>query len=236
MFSVSASPNTLTVPSYEKTKKNLKNYVYTKYKQTFYCQCKFEAQHMKITKPLNCAQGLLKHNEQETQFEKTEVNWEHIVPVSRFQPKTYSKEAHIKSIEISLRFSHKTSLFNLMKSDPHNIVPAHAQTNLKRGRKKLLPINNHKKNDSLCGLKISSFEKKAEPNLSIRGWIARAHLYMSAAYPEVIQLTSEEKQTYQNWHHAHPPGPQEISAIKKSEQIWSHTSKHVSYFSPFFFL
>jgi len=128
------------------------------------------------------------------------VNIEHVFPMG-----WVVKQLQCKSRKQCRKSSRK---FNIIESDMHNLFPAQAQVNKKRGAMAYAEIKGERWIKSDCDFEIDKRRRKVEPRKEIRGDIARAMLYMSDRYQLI--LYKKQKQLLMRWHFNDPVSAEEL--------------------------
>jgi len=179
------------------------------HRTTFYCGCQYDKQG-KID--LNsCGYPIQKDKKRAERLE-----WEHIMPVSFWgqdlacwqkplccdskKKKCYKGRSCCEKIDIE---------YSKMEADLHNLVPEIGELNAMRSNYRfgLLP---HIKTQQFgaCEIKIDKETRRVEPQDKVRGFIARAYLYMSDRYQ--VHLSDSQTQLFMAWHKQYPPDAWEI--------------------------
>lgn len=189
---VHASPRgNQTIKTFGQAKKKISS-IYADNQKTFYCSCRYKGRSIKRDV---CGYVPLKNNRRAKR-----VEWEHVVPASRFGKRFYSwKHGHSACKgKRGRKCARKVSAeFRFMEADLYNLVPAIGELNGRRGNYHFGLIPGEERRFGICDFEIQN--KKVEPRPEIRGNIARIYFYMAWAYPEHIQLTSREKSLYSRW-------------------------------------
>ncbi|MDM8542762.1 endonuclease [Desulfococcaceae bacterium HSG7] len=208
--------------SFSKAKKLLLEKVYYDNRKTFYCKCSFTK-----NKKVRCKTGKGKRAKQ--------VEWEHIVPASRFG-KTFRQWKSKKSWECILpeflqtitglkckktsgrqNLRAKSKKYRLMESDMYNLVPAVGFINQKRSNLAYGEIPGEKRAFGSCDFEVAN--GIVEPAPAIRGNIARTYFYMNKAYPSRVKLDSEEKQMFKKWDKSDPVDKWECERSRRIEKL-----------------
>lgn len=184
---------------------------------TFYCGCPIKG---KVIDLKSCA---IPPKDEGARTRR--VEWEHIVPASRFGKSFHSwttgdigcvdKAGHrFKGRRCAQRVS---KVFRLIESDLYNLVPAVGSVNWHRGDKAMGMIGPGEPAVTECALKLS--KNKVEPAPEMRGFIGRVYLYMDYAYPGRGIVTKEERTLYLSWHKEFPPNAEERERAKRIERV-----------------
>lgn len=188
-------------------------------RQSFYCGCEFDE-----SLEVNYAScGYMPVNEERAH----RIEWEHLVPVSWFGHRRpcwqYAKK---NGLNPRTHCEKHDKIFKKMHNDLHNLVPAVGEINQARGAYGFgLVENPHPFNG--CNIAIDCKNKKVEPKDSIKGVIARAHLYMEKQYGrKQFKLSHAQRKQYKIWDLCFPPLEWEkqwnanIFPIQKTDNKW----------------
>lgn len=218
------APNTNTklqggnkqIQSFSKAKKNLERHVYTELpRKTVYCLADFNRKKQVIN-----ANGFksTKHKKRQKKIE-----WEHIVPAENFG-RTFNEwrngaEACIRKGKYykGRRCAQKMNRdYRLMQADMYNLYPAIGTVNALRSNYNFYSqITAPKQQFGHCPIKIKN--KAVQPPDYAKGQIARAYLYMEAAYPNY--KIGRQKRELQAWHQSNPVTEIECRRTKLIEKI-----------------
>ncbi len=215
--------------SFNEVKEILLSKVYPDHRITFYCGCAFGK-----NKSVRCNAG----------GKKQRVEWEHIVPASRFG-RTFKEWKKQESFPCRLPSFLRTVLFlkcrtrsarenarslsqeyRRMESDMHNLVPAVGGVNRRRSDRDFGEIPGEERAFGVCDFEVS--EGIAEPAPQIRGDIARIYFYMEDAYPGRITLSVQERQMFLKWAGADPPDRWECERSRRIEKIQGNANSFLS--------
>lgn len=208
--------------NFSEVKQLLLEKVYYDNRKTFYCKCSFSKK-----KKVQCKTGKGKRAKV--------VEWEHVVPASRFG-NTFKQWESKKSWECMLpefiqtitglkcqttsgrqNLRNKSKEYRLMESDMYNLVPAVGLINQKRSNLNYGLIPGEKREFGPCDFEVSG--NIAEPAPDIRGDIARTYLYMENAYPDRIKLEPEEIKMLKEWNEADPVDRWECERCRRIEKL-----------------
>lgn len=183
--------------------------LWSEHSKTFYCKCDYSRQ-FKV-KNGDCIQT-------DTRYRWVFLNWEHIVPVSRFgrdlpcwnQRPCFDK--HHMPVKKRYCCQSQNTKFSKMFNDMHNLVPVVAQVNTARQYYQFTdtPPNGEAGQKAVQGCDMSIYPRHGQVWIpeSVRGWVARAYLYMASEYN--LRLFQHEKERFHRWHMTYPPGDWEI--------------------------
>ena len=158
------------------------------------------------------------------------IEWEHIVPASEFgkniiawksgDPSCKTKSGHKFSGRRCARSVSKE--FRVMEADLYNLVPAIGEINQRRSN---LPYSDKYLNVSGCQTRVLS--KYIVPRKQIRGMIARAYLYMHAAYPGFNIINNNNRVMFTRWNKKYPPSNREIIKANKIASIQGNINPYI---------
>lgn len=103
--------------------------------------------------------------------------------------------------------------FNEIEADMHNLYPARADLNQRRGAMAYDLIEGENWVEPGCDLEIDSRRRRVEPRPQIRGNIARAMLYMADRYH--LELYTRQRRLLLQWHTEDPPDEPEIRRAQR---------------------
>jgi len=102
----------------------------------------------------------------------------------------------------------KSARFNRIEADMHNLYPARADVNRRRGAMAFAELPGERSAFEGCDFEVDDERRRVEPREAARGPIARAMLYMEATHG--IPLYGRQKALMERWDRAHPPEAEEI--------------------------
>jgi deoxyribonuclease-1 len=196
-----------TVEHYAEATDLLEAEVYPDHRRTFYCDCAFSA-----SKRVRCKTGAGER--------ATRVEWEHVVPASRFGhtfeewessqswqcrlPKWLQAIPGLKCKKRSGRENarRESREYRYMEADMHNLVPAIGLINQRRSNRAYGMIPGERRDFGRCDFEVT--EDAAEPTEAVRGNIARTVRYMAWAYDGRIGLSPAEDELLKSWDAADP--------------------------------
>lgn len=190
--------------------------VYAGHRQTLYCGAAFSADRV-VTPPPGFRSR--SHRERARRLE-----WEHAVPAAQFgRTFTAWREGDSRCRRrdgIMFRgrsCAEKVSReFRRMQADMHNIFPAIGAVNAARADHAAAMLPDAASAFGSCAVKIA--RRKMEPPDAAKGTIARASLYMAAAYPR-LRLSSEQEELFRAWDAAYPPGAWECERERRIHRL-----------------
>jgi deoxyribonuclease-1 len=141
------------------------------------------------------------------------VEWEHVVPAATFggslpewregHPRCQKRGKPFRGRKCARRASKR---FKALEGELHNLFPEVGDVNGARGDTPMgLVVGAGTRHRDLqsCGLRFG--DGVVEPRREVHGDVARAYLYMSAAYPDAVVLTVELRALLERWHSEDPP-------------------------------
>ena len=202
--------------SFNKTKKNLEQYVYMDHRETIYCGAEFDAK-KNVIPPAGFTTA--KHKKRAKRIE-----WEHVVPAENFG-RTFSewRDGHPqcvsskgKSFKGRKCASKMNKEYRLMQSDMYNLFPAIGAVNAMRSNYNFVAQVDAKSEFGSCDMKIDN--RKAEPPIGARGRIARTYLYMDATYKR-YSMSKSQKQLMNAWDRMYPVSDWECERSNRIKNI-----------------
>ncbi|MBW7858700.1 MAG: endonuclease [Leptonema sp. (in: Bacteria)] len=181
--------------NFNESKKVLRTLFLSVSNRTLYCDCKLIIADRQLSYDKSCG------FESKRKINGPTVNWEHIMPASRFG-RTLRCWTSRKSR--GRRYCQQTdTCFNRMEGDLHNLAPALTEINFDRSNFNYGIIEGEEREYGICDFEVNRRRRIVEPRESIRGDIARSYLYMAWWYG--IELTDLEKQIFLQWNQNDPP-------------------------------
>ena len=109
----------------------------------------------------------------------------------------------------------------------HNLRPAIGTINIARQDYDFGDIPGEERRFGTCDFEINPQSRRAEPDDSIRGIIARSYLYMDQAYD--IGLTTEEKRRFERWDREHPPKEAELARNRLIREVQGNGNPFIEF-------
>tara|TARA_Y100000310_G_scaffold260401_1_gene269316 strand:- start:6964 stop:7893 length:930 start_codon:yes stop_codon:yes gene_type:complete len=160
------------------------------------------------------------------------IEWEHLLPASAYgktfpswtkgDPECYTRKGVLfsKKRYKGRRCTSKVSqTFRYMEADLYNLVPAVGWVNGLRSNLPMSMIEGEERNYGTCDIEFDFQNRKFEPTDVIRGWIARAHLYMAKSYPQHVHFPDNQLVMFILWNRDDPPSGH--------EQHWARGVKRI---------
>jgi len=204
------SESTYAIKSFRKAKKYLLD-IYNDNKQTFYCACEFNAK--KKINSANCGYTARKDAKRGSRLE-----WEHVVPASRFgrplqcwqQPEQFERCVKKNGKTVSGRKCCRrvNPTFRAMEADMMNLVPSVGELNGDRRNYKFGTVKGEKRIYGACDFEINRKKRMVEPNVNIRGDVARIYFYMQKKYG--MKLSRDEISQFSKWAENDPANDWEL--------------------------
>jgi len=191
-FSALSAPNNFGV-----AKTALKEKVYLKKSRTFYCDCEYQKQTVKLK---DC-----KLNTKHFKKRQTRLEWEHIVPVAAFghsfkeyrEYKTLCARKGKRALSPRKCASKLNPLFREMEGNVHNLVPAVGAINALRSHFSFKNLG--EKAELLCEKGMRLLDRKVEPPKNRKGDVARIYLYMNEKYPNRGIVSKANQSLFSGW-------------------------------------
>ena len=165
---------------------------------TFYCGCRYRER-----RPVwgSCGYAPQKRS---TRAKRTEV--EHVVPASRFgsrlaawaegDPSCVRKKSNkpYRGRDCARRADAR---FERVEADMHNLRPVIGELNAERSAYPAGEVPGEPREFGACDAELG--RGRFEPPEAVQGDVARIHFYMAWAYPDLVELSDEERQTLARW-------------------------------------
>ena len=212
------------IENYYVSKKILRD-IFQNNQYTFYCNCKYE-----YKKPIfkTCDYKPYKNFKRANRIE-----WEHIVPASRFGKKFESwKYGNLKCVKNGKKFKGRkcarkiSKKFRLMEADLYNLQPTIGEINQQRQNFKMSIIPGEKRNYGKCDFEVQN--RFIEPSPNIRGDIARTYFYMAENYSNYIKLEKSELSLFSKWNEADPVDEWECKKSKLIQKSQKNLNKFLA--------
>ncbi|MFT5806840.1 MAG: deoxyribonuclease-1 [Moritella dasanensis] len=224
-FAYASDGGNQTNQSFSKAKKMLERQVYNDVpKLTIYCQADFNSK-KKITDHNGFSSK--KHVKRQAK-----VEWEHVVPAENigrnFKEWREGDNACVNSKGKSFkgrRCAEKMNIpYRYMQADMYNLYPAIGAVNALRSNYNFASSVSAEKNQfGRCPIKIKS--KTVQPPNYAKGQIARAYLYMEAAYP--AYNIGRQKRELQAWDKQYPVTRTECRRTQLIESLQGNENRVV---------
>lgn len=202
--------------SLAQAKRLLLRQVYPDHRQTVYCRADFDASG-EVTPPPGFASTVYRHR-------VDRLEWEHIVPAAQFG-RTFAawREGDERcrrpdgTAFKGRRCAEKVSReFRRMQADMHNLFPAIGAVNAARSNHAASLLPDAAPAFGACGIKID--RHRMEPPDAAKGVVARASLYMAAAYPR-LRLAPGQESLFRAWDAAFPPDDWECERERRIRRL-----------------
>jgi deoxyribonuclease-1 len=179
--------------SFGKSKRLLATKVYTKHQKAFYSDCDYKIKEKKlIPLPKTCGFHYRKNKNRSERIE-----WEHVVPAWHFghQLKCWQNGGRMTCRSTN-------SKFRQMEADMHNLVPAIGEINGDRSNFRYGMIEGEERVYGKVNMEIAFSKKKAEPQESVFGDIARIYFYMRDRYG--LRISKKQEKMLIAWNNMDP--------------------------------
>lgn len=228
LLSLSAQAQNMAPVDYRQAR-DLMQTLHTKGGQTLYCQCPFQS--LVTQKQLVPDLGVCGLTAYSDRSRAMRIEWEHIVPASRFgrsfdawtNGHTSCQDKTGKAYKGRACARKVSATFNIIEGDLHNLAPAIGMINAARGNRRMGELAGEALSHPPCDFEVRG--DIIEPRPDIRGDIARTYFYMAHVYPDHIQLSDAENHLFTGWAQADPVDDREchkekiISALQGRSQI-----------------
>lgn len=219
-----AVPGNARFESFAQVKRLLLEKVYADHRLTLYCRARFHPDR-RVEPPPGFTTA--KHHKRAQRLE-----WEHVVPAENFgrffpvwrdgDPQCVDREG--RSFR-GRRCAEKVSPeFRRMQADMHNLFPAIGAVNAARSNYGMGMLPGESPAFGSCSMKIA--RRKAEPPDAAKGVVARASLYMAAAYPR-FRLSGEQKKLFRAWDRMFPPDEWECERERRIARLQGNDNPFV---------
>ena len=156
----------------------------------FYCGCKYTGNRIDLA---SCGYVPRKNAKRAQRIE-----WEHIVSAWQIGHQRQCWQNGGRK-----NCSRNDKPFQLAEADLHNLVPSIGEVNADRSNFSFGWVAEQKNQYGACQTRVDFMARKVMPRASIRGMVARTHLYMSKYYN--LRLSRQDQQLYQAWNRTYPP-------------------------------
>lgn len=202
--------------SFAQVKRLLLESVYADHRLTLYCGARFHADR-RVDPPPGFTTA--KHHQRAARLE-----WEHVVPAEnfgRFFPAWRDGDAQCVGRDgrpyRGRRCAEKTSPeYRRMQADMHNLFPAIGAVNAARSNYGMTMLPGEPSAFGSCAMKIAG--RKAEPPDAAKGTVARASLYMAAAYAP-FRLSAGQRKLFHAWDRLFPPDDWECERERRIARL-----------------
>lgn len=217
-------PGNTRFESFAQVKRLLLEHVYTEHRLTLYCRAPFHPDRRVDVPPGFRAN---RHRERATRME-----WEHVVPAEnfgRFFPAWRDGDTQCVHrdgrVYRGRRCAEKVSpAFRRMQADMHNLFPAIGAVNATRSNYGMQMLPDVPPAFGTCAVKIA--RRKVEPPDAAKGAVARASLYMAAAYP-TFRLSASQQKLFQAWDRQFPPDAWECERERRIARLQGNANPFV---------
>ena len=196
--------------------RRLLHQIYADHRQTLYCRATFH-EDRSVTPPPGFHAAT--HRSRATRLE-----WEHVVPAAQFGGALPAwRDGDERCVRRDgtpfrgRRCAEKVSReFRRMQADLHNIFPAIGAVNAARSHHDLTTLPDETSAFGACRVKLA--RQAMEPPDAAKGTVARASLYMAAAYPHV-RLSPDQEALFRAWDAAFPPDVWECERERRIRRV-----------------
>lgn len=205
-----------TITSYAEAKRLLYNFIYADHRITLYCGAHFD--HARnVTLPPGFVISAYPDRTQR-------VETEHILPAENFG-RAFPEWRDGAPICVDSRgrsyrgrkCAETNPEFRRMESDLHNLAPAIGAVNAARRNYRFGLLPSAESSFGSCAMKIRG--RVAEPPDSVKGFVARTHLYMADAYASRYKLSRAQRRLFEVWNDTYPPDEWECERERRIASV-----------------
>lgn len=219
-----AGSGNTTNDSFNTAKRMLERQVYFDHRVTLYCGAGFDA-HKNVDLP----PGFTTPSHAKR---ARKVEWEHAVPAENFgrafiewrEGDAACVDNRGKSFK-GRKCAEKVNMrFRYMQADMYNLFPAIGAVNAIRSNFQYSELPQVSPAFGSCEAKVDG--NRFEPPARARGQVARAGLYMAAAYPE-YRLSAQQRRLFEAWDRTYPVDAWECTRARRIEQLQGNENPFV---------
>ncbi len=225
-ISATAPAQNTNIASFAQAKRHLR-VIYDDHAVTLYSQCAYEQ---------NKAVDYTACNYRPRRPEKRggKIEWEHVVPAADFG-RSFSAwrdgdpacvDRHGRPFRGRQCAAKVSTTYRRVEADLHNLFPEIGEINALRSN---LPIGAvAEKSATLAGLRAKIGGGVFEPPGRVKGEVARVHLYMDDAYPELHLLSSQRRKLFVAWSRQDPVDAWECERSARITAIQGNDNRFVT--------
>jgi deoxyribonuclease-1 len=203
--------------SFGKSKRILATKVYPSHQKAFYSDCDYKVVEKKLV-PIHKTCGFT-YRKNKNRSER--IEWEHVVPAWHFghQLRCWQNGGRMTCRKTNTKFKQ-------MEADMHNLVPAIGEINGDRSNFRYAMIEGEKRAYGEVDMEILFSDKRAEPNKSVYGDIARTYFYMREKYG--LKISDTQEKMFIAWNNLDPVSAWEKKRNKLIEEFQGDNNGYVS--------
>ncbi|HHH19543.1 MAG TPA: hypothetical protein ENK86_03380 [Campylobacterales bacterium] len=203
--------------SFARSKQLLARSVYEDYHKAFYSDCDYIIDEKKLI-PVHKTCG---YHYRKNKNRANRIEWEHIVPAWHFghQLQCWQKGGRMTCRQTNTKFRQ-------MEADMHNLVPAIGEINGDRSNYKYGMIEGEARLYGEVDIEIHFKERRAEPQESRYGEIARTYLYMRDRYG--LQISATQEKLLIAWNNLDPVSAWEKKRNQRIKELQGDENMYVT--------
>ncbi len=203
--------------SFGRSKRLLATKVYPTHQKAFYSSCDYIIKEKKLI-PIHKSCGF-HYRKNKNRSER--IEWEHVVPAWHFghQLQCWQKGGRMTCRQTNTKFRQ-------MEADMHNLVPAIGEINGDRSNFKYSMIEGEKRLYGKVNMEIAFGDKKAEPQESVFGDIARTYFYMRDRYG--LKISKSQEKMLIAWNNMDPVSAWEKEKNQKIKKLQGDENLYIS--------
>jgi len=206
--------------SFGRSKRLLATKVYPSNQTAFYSNCDYVINEKKLV-PIHESCGFhYRKNENRSK----RIEWEHVVPAWHFghQLQCWQNGGRMNCRQNNTKFRQ-------MEADMHNLVPAIGEINGDRSNYKYAMIAGEERNYGKVNVEIAFSNKKAEPQESIWGDIARTYFYMRDRYG--LRISKSQEKMLIAWNNSDPVNEWEKEKNQRVKELQGDENLYITNYS-----
>ncbi len=203
--------------SFGRSKRLLATKVYPPHQKAFYSSCDYRIKEKKLI-PIHKSCGF-HYRKNKNRSER--IEWEHVVPAWHFghQLQCWQKGGRMTCRQTNTKFRQ-------MEADMHNLVPAIGEINGDRSNFKYSMIEGENRPYGKVNMEISFANRKAEPQESVFGDIARTYFYMRDRYG--LKISKSQEKMLIAWNNMDPVSRWEKEKNQKIKKLQGDENLYIS--------
>lgn len=225
-FDTTAQAQNTNIPSFAQAKRHLRE-IYEHHPVTLYSQCVYGQD--KAVDYTACH-----YQPRRPDKRGKRIEWEHVVPAAAFGRSFAAwrdgDPACVNNDGRPFRGRHcaakVSDTYRRVEADLHNLFPEIGEVNAMRSN---LPMGAvAAKSAPLAGLRAKIGGGVFEPPNRVKGDVARVHLYMDAAYPELHLLSPQRRKLFVAWSLQDPVDAWECERSARIERVQGNANRFVA--------
>ena len=220
----------VNIASFAQAKRHLRN-IYDGHSVTIYSQCAYDED-----KAIDYAACTYQPRRPDKRGGK--VEWEHVVPAAAFgRSFTAWRDGDPACVDTHGRpfrgrhcAAKVSTTYRRIEADLHNLFPEIGEINAMRANLPIGPVAD--KSATLAGLTAKIGGGAFEPPARVKGDVARAHLYMDDAYPELQLLSPQRRKLFVAWSRQDPVDAWECERAARIARVQGNPNPFVAQACP----